>query len=99
MVLNDHQFWGYASGPVRQHAAIVHPLLARPRPTPQPLPRERFRSMALFGPSMIVRLESVMRIKADFPRMPQIHALLRTPRNRQGAANIDAIAPSTIGVR
>jgi hypothetical protein len=28
---------------VRQHAPIVHPLLARPRPTPQPLPRERFR--------------------------------------------------------
>jgi hypothetical protein len=34
---------------VRQHAPIVHPLLARPRPTPQPLPRERFRSLALFG--------------------------------------------------
>jgi hypothetical protein len=31
--------------------------------------------------------------------MPPIHALLRTPRNRQTAANIDAIAPSTIGVR
>jgi hypothetical protein len=40
-----------------------------------------------------------MRIKADLPRMPPIHALLRTPRNRQAAANIDAIAPSTIGVR
>jgi hypothetical protein len=39
-------FWPFI---VRQHAPIVHPLLARPRPTPQPLPRERFRSLALFG--------------------------------------------------
>src|SRR6201998_940064 len=35
-------FWPFI---VRQHAPIVHPLLARPRPTPQPLPRERFRSL------------------------------------------------------
>jgi AraC family transcriptional regulator len=36
-------FWPFI---LRQHAPIVHPLLARPRPTPQPLPRERFRSLA-----------------------------------------------------
>jgi hypothetical protein len=39
-------FWPFI---VRQHAPIVHPLLARPRPTPQPLPRERFRSMTRTG--------------------------------------------------
>ena len=39
-------FWPFI---VRQHAPIVHPLLARPRPTPQPLPRERFRSLAQLG--------------------------------------------------
>ena len=38
---------------VRQHAPIVHPLLARPRPTPQPLPRERFRSLTHNRPSVI----------------------------------------------
>ena len=44
IVLNDHRFWGsFWPFIVRQHAPIVHPLLARPRPTPQPLPRERVR--------------------------------------------------------
>src|ERR1700738_4417800 len=57
-------FWPFI---VRQHAPIVHPLLARPRPTPQPLPRERFRSMALFGPGAIADLRPECASKRTSP--------------------------------
>jgi hypothetical protein len=56
-------FWPFI---VRQHAPIVHPLLARPRPTPQPLPRERFRSLALFGHGSPSDLSPLCALKRTF---------------------------------
>jgi hypothetical protein len=48
IVLNDHRFWGYASGPSSSGNTLlssIHGHAARRRA----LPRERFRPLALFG--------------------------------------------------
>ena len=49
IMLNDHRFWGHVSGPSSSGKTLpsFHPLLARP--CRSALPRERFRSLALFG--------------------------------------------------
>ena len=50
IMLNNHRFWGHASGPSSSSGKTLssfHPLLARP--CRSALPRERFRSLALFG--------------------------------------------------
>jgi hypothetical protein len=50
IMLNNHRFWGHASGPSSSSGKTLssfHPLLARP--CRSALPRERFRSLVLFG--------------------------------------------------
>ena len=61
IMLNNHRFWGHASGPSSSSAKTLssfHPLLARP--CRSALPRERFRSLALFG-------HRVFQVAADMP--------------------------------
>ena|SRR6266478_1161311 len=50
IMLNDHRFWGHASGPSSSSGKTLssfHPLLARP--CRSALPRERFSPLALLG--------------------------------------------------
>jgi hypothetical protein len=58
IVLNDHRFWGYASGPSSSGNTLPssihcwHGHAARR----SALPRERFRPLALFGPHAMSEL-------------------------------------------
>jgi hypothetical protein len=45
IVLNDHRFWGYASGPSSIHGHAARRSI---------LPRERFSPLALFGHARVV---------------------------------------------
>ena len=56
IMLNNHRFWGHASGPSSSSGKTrpsFHPLLARP--CRSALPRERFSPLALFGHRCFVK--------------------------------------------